>query len=96
MATISVIESLIKRVFEAFEKELFAQATFCDLSKAFDCVDHPILLNKLRFYGMNNISHKLIESCLSNREQIVCVGKNKSELKLINLVYLRVRSNCLH
>jgi hypothetical protein len=40
---------------------------FCDLEKAFDCVDHDILLSKLKFYGINGNDHALYESYLNNR-----------------------------
>lgn len=38
-STTDAIESLVKIVSQEFEIKDFAQATFCDLSKAFDCVD---------------------------------------------------------
>ncbi len=37
-STLSAIDELVHNVIEAFENRGFAQATLCDLSKAFDCV----------------------------------------------------------
>ena len=40
-----------------------------DLSKAFDNLDHNILLSKLKFYGVTGVSLDLLSSYLSNRRQ---------------------------
>jgi hypothetical protein len=40
---------------------------FCDLEKAFDCVDHGILLSKLKFYGIDGKHLALYQSYLDNR-----------------------------
>ena len=42
---------------------------FIDLSKAFDTIDHTILLNKLKYYGLNGPTRNLFQSFLSNRKQ---------------------------
>ena len=46
-------------------------ATFIYLSKAFDCIDHNILLTKIKRYGVNSTPLRLIRSYLSNREHFV-------------------------
>nr|CAI5857716.1 unnamed protein product [Callosobruchus analis] len=49
-------------------------AIFCDLSGAFDCVDHEVLLDTLEFYGIRGISQKWISSFLQNRMQYVSIN----------------------
>ena len=59
-------------------------AFFTDLSKAFDCIDHKLLITKISWYGVTHISLKLIFSYLSNRIQHVGINNNysrKSEIK---------------
>ena len=52
---------------------------FIDLSKAFDTIDHNILLHKLWFYGLDGSTLLLSESCLSNRRQYVEIDEMQSE-----------------
>ena len=57
---------------------------FTDLSKAFDCIDHNLLITKLSWYGVTAISLKLIFSYLSNWTQCVRINNSfsrKSEIK---------------
>ena len=44
---------------------------FLDLSKAFDTIDHDLLLSKLKFYGFSNLALTLMKSYLSDRTQYV-------------------------
>ena len=54
---------------------------FCDLQKAFDCVNHDILLEKMKYYGITGTAHKLMQSYLGNRYQRT-VMKEKNSNKL--------------
>ena len=53
---------------------------FLDLSKAFDTIDHTILLHKLKYYGLEHLTLRLIESYLKNRKQYTEIEESKSEI----------------
>ena len=53
---------------------------FLDLSKAFDTLDHTILLQKLKHYGIDGKALHLCESYLTNRSQYVEINGEKSGL----------------
>ena len=52
---------------DAFEKGHYVNGTFLDLSKAFDTLDHEILLNKLDNYGIRGVPHTWLRNYLCNR-----------------------------
>ena len=52
---------------------------YIDLSKAFDTLDHTILLKKLRHYGIRDTELQLIKNYLSNRYQFTEVNGYKSK-----------------
>ena len=54
-----------------------------DLSKAFDCLPHDLLLLKLKHYGLNESALHMMESYLSNRKQCVKVGQSVSKMRNI-------------
>ena len=62
----------------------YVGSVFCDLSKAFDCVDHDILIRKLDYYGVTDISLQLISTYLKNRRQQTCNGNTPSDIKTLN------------
>ena len=55
-----------------------------DFKKAFDLVDHDILLTKLKFYGINNETLHWFKSYLSHRQQQVSISNTKSGFKPIS------------
>ena len=56
-------------IYTSLEDKQFSIAIFIDLSKAFDTVNHDILLEKLYFYGIRGQVYTWFKSYLSNRSQ---------------------------
>ena len=53
-------------------------AVLIDLSKAFDCLPHDLLLAKMSAYGIGDRSIRLLRDYLSNRMHRVCMGSQFS------------------
>ena len=73
--------SMIKKWKESVDNDGVFGALMTDLSKAFDCLHHELLIAKPGTYGFDIKSVKLSQSYLSNRKQRIKVGNAYSSWK---------------
>jgi len=66
--------TLINSILTAMNNNQMVGGIFCDLQKAFDCVSHKILLEKLEFNGVEGKFKTLIESYVTGRYQRVALN----------------------
>ena len=69
----------LKTIESALHDGEFAIGNFCDLSKAFDTLDHQILLKKINHYGIRGNWYLWSQSYFSNRRQYVDMNGVKSQ-----------------
>ena len=70
LAALEVIDRLLTQL----DGQLILINLYLDLSKAFDSLNHNILLNKLLLHGVTHMAKRLVRSYLSNRKQYVMIG----------------------
>ena len=74
---------LADRIIQQMDENKTPINIYLDLSKAFDTLNHSILIHKLKLYGINGTAIQLFKSYLSNRKQHVEYENNTSDTLLI-------------
>ncbi len=74
-STVDAVTQFIHDTLLAIDNKQFTIGIFLDLSKAFDTIDHSILVENLPHYGMRGLALKWFKSYLSNRQQYVKYNK---------------------
>ena len=76
--------TLVDRITEALDNGDYVVGVFLDFSKAFDTVDHAILLDKMFIYGIRAIALQWFKDYLTGRSQYVTYNGCKSNNSEIN------------
>jgi hypothetical protein len=80
--TLAAVDA-INYVTNSLDSGNFTLGLFLDIQKAFDSIDHKILLRKLYAYGIRGVCNNLLESYLSNRFQYTSSNNVKSSFASI-------------
>ena len=68
----------MEQLYSNFNDNQITQGIFLDFSKAFDTIDHKILIEKQPFYNFTNSACNLLNSYLSSRKQFVKLSNHTS------------------
>ena len=83
-STADAVSHVVENIFHCLNSKEISITIFIDFKKAFDSIDHGILLTKLKMLGIRGITHDLITSYLYDREQEIVIGKCVSGKKIVN------------
>ena len=72
---------ITEKIKESIDKGKHGCGIFVDLRKAFDTVNHNILLTKMEHYGIRGLALQWFKSYLTNRKQYVYINGESSQLK---------------
>ena len=79
------VNQIVNELTEAGEKKLVNCSVFFDLAKAFNTVNHKILLSKLKGYNVKGSMLNFLKSYLKNRSQSIVINNVVSKLKVVNV-----------
>jgi hypothetical protein len=69
---------LLNEILTALNNKQMVGGIFCDLHKVFDCINHAVLLAKIKFYEVSGKFYNLVKSYLDGRYQKVILSHNNS------------------
>ena len=82
--TETATQALIERIQEAVDKKIYSIGIFIDLSKAYDVLNHELLLKKLSRYGVRGTTNSWFWSYLTNRRQFIEINQSDPHNSLVN------------
>ena len=77
------IVDMYDRISKSIDDGEYAVGVFIDLSKAFDTLDHNVLIAKLEYYGVRGISLEWFRNYLYNRKQCVYLNSVSSTMSQV-------------
>ena len=83
LSTSLALMQITERIRKSIDNKKFGCGIYIDLSKAFDTVNHEILLKKLEHYGVRGSSLNWFRSYLCNRKQYVFLNGESSSLETL-------------
>ena len=90
-STILALMEVLDNIYHHLDRREFIIDIYLDLQKAFDTVNHDILLYKLQNYGVRGIVNQWFKSYLSGRKQITSIRDSYSDIGSVTVGDLRVQ-----
>lgn len=84
-STTDALNEIMEQLYTNFNLSIITQGVFLDFSKAFDTINHQILVKKLEYFNFSKNACLLIKNYLDNRKQFVCLNKFKSDMQNVSI-----------
>ena len=82
-STAMAIFDVLKELYDNWNERMYSGCIYVDFSKAFETIDHEILLKKFQLYGFDNSSQKFLKHYVTTRTQTTTVGEHVSDMKYV-------------
>ena len=80
MSTVHAAAELVEQIASAIDGQRCCAGVFIYLKKAFDTVDHELLVEKLKVYGIRGVANKWLQNYLTHRKQYVVIDDTYSDM----------------
>ena len=80
MSTVHAATELVEQIASAIDGQRCCAGVFIDLKKASDTVDHQLLVEKLKVYGIRGVANRWLQNYLTNRKQYVVIDDHSSDM----------------